>query len=79
MSGLDTPVSRRPEPAAIAGLATNKQQRTELNRRNTAEFYSGPRAVQCYGRRLLRAVRISLIRISGCSRAAKWPPLSASP
>ncbi|MGH9054494.1 MAG: hypothetical protein ACRDYY_01290 [Acidimicrobiales bacterium] len=33
----------------------------------------------CYERRLLRPVRISLIRISGCSSAAKCPPLSASP
>jgi len=33
----------------------------------------------CYARRLLRPVRISLIRISGCSKAAKCPPLSASP
>jgi hypothetical protein len=31
-----------------------------------------------YERRLLRPVRISLIRISGCSRAAKCPPLLAS-
>jgi hypothetical protein len=30
-------------------------------------------------RRVRRPVRISLTRISGCSRAAKWPPLSASP
>jgi protein-L-isoaspartate(D-aspartate) O-methyltransferase len=30
-------------------------------------------------RRARRPVRISLTRISGCSRAAKWPPLSASP
>ena len=29
----------------------------------------------CYERRLLRPVRISLIRISGCSKAAKCPPL----
>jgi hypothetical protein len=33
----------------------------------------------CYERRLLRPVRISLIRISGCSKAAKCPPLLASP
>ena len=31
------------------------------------------------GRRLRRPVRISLTRISGCSRAAKCPPLPASP
>ena len=37
------------------------------------------RPAQCYGRRLLRPVRISLIRISGCSKAAKCPPWSASP
>jgi transposase len=30
-------------------------------------------------RRLRRPVRISLTRVSGCSRAAKWPPLSAAP
>ena len=30
-------------------------------------------------RRVRRLVRISLTRISGCSKAAKWPPLSASP
>jgi pimeloyl-ACP methyl ester carboxylesterase len=30
-------------------------------------------------RRVRRPVRISLTRISGCSRAAKCPPLSASP
>ena len=33
----------------------------------------------CYERRLLSPVRISLMRISGCSKAAKCPPLSASP
>jgi len=33
----------------------------------------------CYERRLLRPMRISLIRRSGCSRAAKWPPFSVSP
>jgi hypothetical protein len=32
-----------------------------------------------YERRLLRPVRISLIRISGCSKAAKCPPFLASP
>jgi hypothetical protein len=30
-------------------------------------------------RRLLRPVRISLVRISGCSKAAKCLPLSAAP
>ena len=30
-------------------------------------------------RRVRRPVRISLTRISGCSKAAKCPPLSASP
>jgi hypothetical protein len=34
---------------------------------------------RCYERRLRSPVRISLMRISGCSRAAKCPPLSASP
>jgi hypothetical protein len=34
---------------------------------------------RCYERTLRSPVRISLMRISGCSRAAKCPPLSASP
>ena len=49
MSGLDTPVSRRPEPGAIAGPATNKQQRTEFNRRNIAEFRSSGGRIASFG------------------------------
>ncbi|GAA1085003.1 hypothetical protein GCM10009579_01790 [Streptomyces javensis] len=33
----------------------------------------------CQERRVRRPVRISLTKISGCSKAAKCPPLSASP
>jgi hypothetical protein len=49
MSGLDTPVSRRPEPGAIAGPATNKQQRPEFNRRNIAESRSSSGRIASFG------------------------------
>jgi hypothetical protein len=46
---------------------------------NTDHARRADRSGPGYGRRLLSPVRISLIRISGCSKAAKCPPLSASP
>jgi hypothetical protein len=66
--GLRSPSRVEREPISeriVAGLASARAR--------------GRGGRPCYERRLLRPVRISLIRISGCSRAAKCPPLSASP
>ncbi len=72
-SGGENPCQRRP----ISAMAVAQSSRVDAERADLGGF-SVDADVGSFQRSDLNAARISLLKSSGSSQAAKWPPFSTS-